>query len=81
MTPEINGLKKRIIDSMISYMKYGSADDENDPGFEPDFDAGYNQNHVDKCSAILDEYLKSLSGISAENQNENILEVVKFAMS
>lgn len=80
MTPEIKELKKRIIDNMITYMKYGSADDENEPDFDPDFDAGYTQKHIDKCSAILNEYLKGLSGISAENQSENILEVVKFAI-
>jgi len=38
---DILKMKQDLIDGMIEYMKYGGAVDENDPEYNPEFDAGY----------------------------------------
>jgi hypothetical protein len=40
---DILKVKRDLIDEMIEYMKYGGAVDENDPEYNPEFDAGYTQ--------------------------------------
>jgi hypothetical protein len=66
-------LKQKIIDSMISYMKYGGDLNENDP----EFDAGYAQKHVDRCSAIIDDFLASLEKTPETQKNKYIMAVVR----
>lgn len=56
--------KKYVIDEMVSYMKYGGAEDETDENYDPDFDAGYTQEHIDECDAILSEFLASVQAHS-----------------
>ena len=70
-------VKRDLIDGMISYMKYGGAVDENDPEYDPEFDAGYTQKHVDRCSEIIDDFLASLEKIPEEQKNEYIMAAVK----
>jgi len=56
---ELLGLKKRIIDGMVSYMQLGEV--------------GYKQKHVDKCAKALDHYLAALRRIREVGQDEKIL--------
>jgi len=80
MTPELLELKKKAIDEMVSYMKYGAADSEDDPEYDPDFDAGYTQKHVDRCSKIIDEFFASLQAVANRNRNAGILKAVKVTV-
>ncbi len=86
--PELLARKQNIIDGMAQYMKFGGAQDADDPDFDPDFDAGYVQANIDSCEEILDDYLLALTevveGHDMENDeddgqafNEQILEAVK----
>ena len=75
---DILKMKQDLIDGMIEYMKYGGAVDENDPEYNPEFDAGYTQKHVDRCSEIIDDFLASLEKTPEEaGQNEYIMDAVK----
>jgi len=77
MNQEILEVKQALIDGMIEYMKYGGAVDENDPEYDPEFDAGYTQKHVDRCSEIIDEFLASLEKTPEAQKNEYIMDTVK----
>ena len=70
-------VKRDLIDGMIGYMKYGGAVDENDPEYDPEFDAGYTQKHVDRCSEIIDDFLASLEKIPEGEKSEYIMAAVK----
>lgn len=74
MNQEILEVKQNLIDVMISYMKYG---EENDPEYDPEFDAGYTQKHVDRCSEIIDDFLASLEKTPEAQKNEYIMDAVK----
>lgn len=80
MTPKLMKLKKKTLDGMIDYMKYGGADDENDPEYDPEFDAGYTQKHVDQCSKIIDDLFDSLKAVSGAKRQESIMKAVKTAV-
>ena len=80
MTPELLALKKKTIDGMVSYMKYGSADDEKDPDFDPDFKADYTQKNVDQCEAILDGLFADLAAAKVNSQSMMILKAVQRAI-
>jgi len=73
MNREILELKQELIDNMINYMKV----DENDPYYDPEFDAGYTQKHVDRVSEIIDDFLASLEKTREAQKNEYILAAVK----
>ena len=78
MKEDILKVKQDLIDEMIEYMKYGGAVDENDPEYNPEFDAGYTQKHVDRCSEIIDDFLASLEKTPEKaHQNEYIMDAVK----
>lgn len=77
MNQEILELKQKIIDGMVSYMKNGGADGENDPEYDIEFDAGYTQKHVDRCSVIIDEFLASLEKTPEAQKNKYIMAAVK----
>jgi hypothetical protein len=77
MNQEILEVKRALIDDMIEYMKYGGAVDENDPEYNSDFDAGYTQEHVDRCSEIIDDFLTSLEKAPEAQKNEYIIDAVK----
>jgi hypothetical protein len=70
-------LKRNLINGMIDYMKYGAAVDENDPEYDPEFDAGYTQEHVDRCSEIIDDFLASLEKVPEAQKNKYIMTAVK----
>jgi hypothetical protein len=78
MKEDILKVKRDLIDEMIEYMKYGGAVDENDPEYNPEFDAGYTQKHVDRLSEIIDDFLASLEKTPEKaGQNEYIMDAVK----
>ncbi len=57
---------------------FSSLVDENDPEYNPEFDAGYTQKHVDRLSEIIDDFLASLEKTPEEaGQNEYIMDAVK----
>jgi len=76
---DILRLRKAALDGMVSYMKYGAAESESDPNFDPDFDAGYTQADIDRCARIIDGFLASLEGLPKGKRNESILKLVKAA--
>ena len=80
MNPELLALKQHAIDGMISYMKLGGASDEKDPDYDPEFDAGYTQKHVDACSKIIDDYFVALSAITEPKGEKEITAAVKSAV-
>lgn len=80
MTPDLVKLRQRAIDGMVSYMKFGGAEDEDDPEYDPDFDAGYSQEHIDQCGKIIDEFFAALSAVPDKNRGDAIREVVKSAV-
>jgi hypothetical protein len=77
MNQEIFELKRKIIDNMARYMRFGGAVDENDPEYDPEFDAGYTREHVHQCSACIDDYLSSLEKTPEVGKDEYILAVVE----
>jgi len=78
MKEDILKMKQDLIDGEIEYMKYGGAVDENDPEYDPEFDAGYTQEHVDRLSEIIDDFLASLEKTPEKaGQNEYIMDAVK----
>lgn len=74
---EVLRLRKAVTDGMTSYMNFGGAENERDPDYDPDFDAGYTQADVDRCGVILDEFLTALERVPEEGKNEAILKAVK----
>jgi hypothetical protein len=56
--------KQQIIEAMVSYMKYGGAEDEADEDYDPDFDAGYTQENIDQCDSILLDFLANVQAHS-----------------
>ena len=77
MSQELIALKQRILDHLVKYMKFGSAKGENDPGYNPNFDAGYTQTNVDQCEEILDAFLVDLANVSGAIRQEQIRTAVK----
>jgi hypothetical protein len=53
MNQEILEVKQNLIDGVNEYMKYGGAVDDNDPEYDPEFDAGYTQKHIDRLSEFM----------------------------
>lgn len=80
MRQEILKLKQKIIDGMVSYMKYGGADDESDQEYDPEFDSGYTQKHVNRCSVIIDEFLALLEKPPDAQKNKYIMTAAKKAV-
>ncbi|WP_375591699.1 hypothetical protein [Chitiniphilus eburneus] len=69
ISEEMLKLKNEIICGMIDYMEGDDADD--------DFDAGYTREDVDKCDAILADYLISVSDPALYGDSEKIMALVK----
>ncbi len=70
-------LRRRLLDGMVRYMKFGGAEDERDPGYDPNWDAGYAREHVDRCDRILDRYLDALRKVPADGPDPYIREAVR----
>src|SRR5262245_29189414 len=77
MNQDILEVKQDLINDVIENMKYGGAVDENDPEYDPEFDAGYTQKHVDRLSEIIDDFLASLEKTPEAQKNEYIMDAVK----
>ncbi len=80
MNDPVLDLKQSLLADMTSYMKYGGAEDENDPDYDPEFDAGYTEEHVKRCGEIIGAFLDKLENVSAQNKNESIKDAVKTAV-
>ncbi len=84
MTPDqlsvLSELKEKTIEGMVSFMKYGAAENENDPDYDPAYDAGYAQKHVDKCAKIIDVYLDALKRMAGPADSKMILNEAKKAV-
>lgn len=77
MSQELVAMKQGIIDHMIKYMKFGAATGENDPNYDPNFDAGYTQANIDQCEKKLDVFLLDLVHVAGPTRQEQILTAVK----
>jgi hypothetical protein len=80
MDDAIKHLQREFIESITSYMKLGGAEDEEDPDYDPEFDAGYSQEHIDRCDEILTTFLSELEQVSESDANAEIMEAVKQAV-
>lgn len=80
MRTEILEMKKKIIENMTKYMNFGCAEDENDSSFDPDFEAGYEQDHVDQCAKIIDDLFVNLTNAANSKKVGIILKAVKEAV-
>lgn len=77
ISDEIKNLKRELIDGITRYMKYGGAEDESDPDYDPNFNAGYSQAHVDRCAEILDAFLSDIEKVSDATRDQDIIDAVK----
>ena len=77
INPKLLALKRAIIDGMVSCMKFGGADDENDEDYDPDFDAGYKQSDVNKCDKALTDFLLKLAKADGKKNKDWIIETTK----
>ncbi len=80
MNDTIKHLQREFIADISNYMKFGGAEDESDPNYDPGFDAGYSQEHIDRSSEILDTFVSKLEHVSDSNRNAEIMEAVKTAV-
>ena len=77
MSQEFYELKKSIINQMTDYMKFGGAENESDPDYDPEFEPGYTQEEINQCEKLLDLFLTALEKLPETSKNEYILDVVK----
>ncbi|MDD2815366.1 MAG: hypothetical protein PHP00_06455 [Thiotrichaceae bacterium] len=75
---QIIELKQSLLDAMLDYMNYGGATDENDPDYDPEFDAGYSAQDVATCGEIIDNFLKQLKNTGTDKTA--IMQAVKVAV-
>lgn len=75
---QILELKQSLLDAMLDYMNYGGATDENDPDYDPEFDAGYSAQDVATCGEIIDNFLKQLKNTATDKTA--IMQAVKVAV-
>jgi hypothetical protein len=71
-------LKQTLLDEMLDYMNYGGASDENDPDYDPEFNAAYTAQDVATCGEIINNYLKQLETVAADKTA--IMQAVKVAV-
>jgi hypothetical protein len=75
-SPEVQGLKDDLIESMNEYLLGGDEDDEEGDSF----DAGYTKADVERCAAIVDHYLETLSRLEGGDKTAPIMDAVKDAV-
>lgn len=82
MNDDIRALQRDLIEGMTSYMSGSSDDgDEVDPE-DSGFDAGYTQEHVDRCAEILEVFFDELSQVGGtDDRDAEIMEAVKTAVT
>lgn len=68
-------LKRELLEDLGDYMQYGGAEDEDDPEYDPDWDAGYTQEHIDACDAALETFFTEMS--RATHNRDAILATVR----
>jgi len=75
MNDEIRALQRELIEGMTSYMSRDDVDEdeESDSGF----DAGYSQEHIDRCNEILETFFEELRELPGEDRNTEIMDVVQ----
>jgi len=61
----LSEIRERLLDGMVSYM---TQDGEDNPS--PEWDCGYTMRDVDRCAAIVDEYLRDVHAGAALDQTE-----------
>lgn len=72
-SPEVQSLKEELIESMNEYLIGDEEEDEEGDSF----DAGYRKADVERCAAIVDHYLETLSRLEAGDKGPAIMEAVK----
>ncbi len=70
MTPELHASKDALLDEMRDYQRFGGAEDENDPDFDPDFDAGYRPADIQRCGEVIDTLFEDLLQVPATERRE-----------
>ena len=76
MNDDIKALQRELIQGMTSYMTREDVEDD-DADADDDFDAGYSQEHIDRCGDIIDVFFEELQGIPGEDRNAEIMELVQ----
>jgi hypothetical protein len=77
MNDEIRSLQRTLTDGMVGYMNAGRSDEDD---VDSSFEAGYSQEHIDRCNLILESFFGDLSQISGVDRNTEIMEAVKAAV-
>lgn len=72
---ELADLKLELIEDLGDYMEFGGADDEDDPEYDPDWDAGYTQEHIDACDTALETFFASMA--QATHNRDAIMTAVR----
>jgi hypothetical protein len=67
---EVMKKKAKVLVGMMDYINGGGED----------FNPGYSQDHVDKCSNILDEFIESLNRLGEKPDEPRILDYVKWVV-
>jgi hypothetical protein len=80
MNATLERMRNELIDGMTRYMLLSDEKDADDD--DQDFDAGYQQEHVDHCRGIVDRYFAELGGMIGNGgaPNEAILGAVQRAV-
>lgn len=77
MKSEIRQLKSELIADMTHYMRFGGAEDANDPDYDPQFDAGYTQEEIDSCDMLLESFFEELRHVPVASKDAAIMAAVK----
>lgn len=71
----LHDAKDDIIREIICYMKYGTTCNEEGGDPETEFDAGYDQTDVDRCEAILDDFISAIQDHRQANSDVLLADV------
>ena len=78
-SPEVQSLKDELIEGMNEYLPGEDEEDEEDEAGEA-IDAGYTKADVERCTAIVDHYLETLTRLDGGDKGAAIMEAVKDAV-
>lgn len=67
--------KQSIISEIVCYMKYGTTCDDEAGDPETQFDAGYEQADVDRCEAILEDFIATMQAHRRAKPEELLADV------
>jgi hypothetical protein len=51
--------------------------EKDDPWYDPNFQAGYTQAHIDQCGEIIDELYRTLGNLAEKDREAHVLKVVE----